>query len=113
MRTCKEIIDAYFQVKLRASIISKKRGGVGAMTPEQIDGAIAVARMAALGTYLANLRDDAIRERYTALSQAVESAVSAAAKTAPEEVARLFEPADQIFAQLNADCVKSAQDRPM
>jgi hypothetical protein len=56
------------------------------MTAEQIDGANAVARLAALGTYLANLRDEAIRARYTELSRAVEKAVNDARRTPPGEV---------------------------
>lgn len=115
MRTCKDVIDAYFQVKMRASVISSNRGNAAApaMTAEQIEGANAVARLSALGTYLANLRDDAVRARYTELSRAVEAAVSAARTTSPPEVVKLFEPADRIFSDLNSDCVKSALDKPM
>jgi hypothetical protein len=112
LRTCKDIIDAYFQVKLRADIISRSRNGAGgAMTSEQIEGANAVARMSALGTYLANLRDDSIRARYTELSIAVEKAVNAARQTPPEGIPKLFEAADRIFADMNADCVSTAKDR--
>ncbi len=116
MRTCKDVIDAYFQVKVRASVISRNRDNAPAtptMTGEQIEGANAVARLSALGTYLANLRDDSVRTRYTELSRAAEAAVSAASTTSPAEVGKLFESADRIFADLNSDCVKSALDRPM
>jgi hypothetical protein len=116
MRTCKEVIDAYFQVKLRATVISRNRGHTGAgdaMTPEQIEGANAIAKMGALGTYLANLRDEAIRRRYTDMNMALAKAVKAAPNTPPEGLEELFAPADAIFADLNADCVKSALDRPM
>jgi hypothetical protein len=116
LRTCKEVIDAYFQVKFRASVISQNRskaGATGAMTPEQIQGANAVAKMGALGTYLANLRDDSVRKRYTDMNIALARAVNDARDTPPEGVDKLFEPADVIFADLNADCVKSALDRPM
>jgi hypothetical protein len=116
MRTCKDVIDAYFQIKVRASVISRNRNaaaGNTAMTAEQIEGANAVARLAALGTYLANLRDESIRARYTQLSQAAEKAVNEAGQTPPAAVDKLFEPSDRIFADLNADCVKSALDRPM
>ena len=117
MRTCKDVIDAYFQVKVRASVISRNRDksavGDQSMTAEQIEGANAVAKLGALGTYLANLRDESIRARYTELSQAVEKAVDSARRTPPAEVDKLFEPADRIFADLNADCVKTALDKPM
>ena len=126
MRTCKDVIDAYFQVKFRASIVSRNRDNASAgsamssgattssaMTSEQIEAANAVARLSALGTYLANLRDESVRVRYTELSLAVDKAVNDARQTPPGALDKLFEPADRIFATLNADCVKSALDKPM
>lgn len=115
MRTCKDVIDAYFQIKFRASVISRSRnaGGETALTAEQVEGENAVARLGALGTYLANLRDESVRARYTELSKAVAIAVIDARKTQPAALEKLFEPADRIFADLNTDCVKSAMDRPM
>lgn len=119
LRTCKDVIDAYFQVKFRASVVSRNRENVGAaspgdgMTSEQIESANAVARMGALGTYLANLRDETVRARYTELSATVAKAVADARQTPPAALEKLFEPADRLFAGLNADCVKSALDKPM
>jgi hypothetical protein len=117
LRTCKDVIDVYFQVKLRAAVISKNRGerasGNAVMTSSQIDGASAVARLGALGTYLANLRDESVRARYTELTMAVDRAMTLAEQTPPAEVAKLFEPADRIFTELNGDCVKTAIDKPM
>ncbi|MBX9776713.1 MAG: hypothetical protein K2Y71_20230 [Xanthobacteraceae bacterium] len=117
MRTCKDVIDAYFQVKFRASVVSRNRDSARAdgatMTPDQIEAANAVARLGALGTYLANLRDENVRVRYTELSVAVAKAVNDARQASPSEVEKLFEPADRIFADLNADCVKTALDKPM
>src|SRR5262245_56717776 len=116
MRTCKEIIDAYFQVKFKAGLVSAGGQRERAGTPnsnaaaEQIDAASAVNKFAALGTYLANLRDDAVRARYTELTRALEQAVADAGRTAPADLDKLFEPADRIFAELNADCVKSAKE---
>lgn len=116
LRTCRDVIDAYFQVKFRAGVISRNRTdtrGEGGLTADQIEGGHAVARIAALGTYLANLRDETVRARYTELSLAVDKAMNAARQVAPAELDTLFEPADRIFAELNADCVKMALDRPM
>jgi hypothetical protein len=117
MRTCKETIDAYFQVKFRASLVSASGERERAGTPnpnaaaEQIDAAAAVNKFAALGTYLANLRDDsAVRARYTELTQALERAVTDARRTPPAALDKLFEPADKIFTELNNDCVKSAKE---
>jgi hypothetical protein len=117
MRTCKEAIDAYFQVKFRAGVVAAAAGGtgVGPSAPSAVDveAGNAVAKFAALGTYLANLRDDAIRRRYTELSRQLEQAVGASRRTAPADLPKLFEPADALFAGLNDDCVKSAQAAPM
>src|SRR5947209_19280228 len=57
MRTCKEIIDAYFQVKFRAGIVSEQSASVSTpagSSSAEIDAANAVNKFAALGTYLAN-----------------------------------------------------------
>jgi hypothetical protein len=117
LRTCKDVIDAYFQVKFRASVVSRNRehskADGAAMNPDQIAAANAVARLGALGTYLANLRDEAVRVRYTELSRTVDKAVADARQTPPAGLDKLFEPADRIFADLNADCVKTALDKPM
>jgi hypothetical protein len=119
LRTCKEIIDAYFQVKFRVGEISSnaERGtamGAGAesavLSAARLEAANAVNRFASLGTYLANLRDDATRERYTNLSQELEKIVTQAARTPRSEVDKLFENADRIFAMMNDDCVKAAKN---
>jgi hypothetical protein len=44
---------------------------------------------------------------------AVDKAVTEARQTPPAGLDKLFEPADLIFATLNADCVKSALVKPM
>src|SRR5262249_22632228 len=116
MRTCKETIDAYFQVKFKAGLLSADgehaRGGAEPISAaERIDAAAAVNKFAALGTYLANLRDDeAIRARSTELVHGLEKAVADAGNTPPAELGRLFEGPDRIFAELNNDCVKSAKE---
>ena len=75
----------------------------------QSDAAAAVARIGALGTYLANLRDDPKRERYTELSRALEKIVADAPRTPAAQREKMFEPADRLFAEMNDDCVKSAK----
>jgi hypothetical protein len=114
MRTCKEIIDAYFQVKFRVGLITASSGQGGSAAPAdsataRIEAANAVNKFAALGTYLANLRDDDRRQQYTELSQGLEKIVSEAARNSSEQVAKLFEPADRLFNDMNTDCVKSAK----
>lgn len=106
MRTCKEIIDAYFQVKFKTGLIA---GSGSPSASQQGDAANAVSHFAALGTYLANLRDDAKRERYTELSLQLERIVKDAPRTPADQLEKLFEPADRLFAEMNDDCVKSAK----
>jgi hypothetical protein len=115
MRTCKETIDAYFQVKFKAGLVSANgehaRAGTAAISSaERIDAEAAVNKFAALGTYLANLRDEIIRARYTELVRALEKAVADAGGTPPGELGRVFEAPDRIFSELNNDCVKSAKE---
>jgi hypothetical protein len=116
MRTCKEVIDAYFQVKFKAGLLSASGERERAGTPDpniatqQVDAGSAVNKFAALGTYLANLRDETIRARYTELSRALERAVAEARRTPPAGLDKLFEGADTIFTELNNDCVKSAKE---
>lgn len=114
MRTCKEIIDAYFQVKAKAGAINanaarQAAGGGGAATDET-DGASAVNKFGALGTYLANLRDDAVREQYTNLTEELGKIMINARRTPPSDFNGLFAVAEPMFAKLNDDCVKSAKD---
>jgi hypothetical protein len=106
MRTCKEIIDAYFQVKFKVGLVAQAGAASAA---QQTDAANAVSHFAALGTYLANLRDDATRERYTSLSRQLEAIVKEAPRAPPDQLEKLFEPADRLFADMNNDCVNSAK----
>lgn len=112
MRTCKEIIDAYFQIKLRASVINTnaRAGGADALSKDEIDGMSAVNKFAALGTYLANLRDDAIRKQYTDLSGELRKIMDNAKRIPPADFSGIFDVADPMFGKLNDDCVKSAKD---
>ena len=109
MRTCKEIIDSYFQVKFKTGLIPASVQAAGNPPAQQVDAAGAANHFAALGTYLANLRDDPKRERYTELSNALEKIVADAPRTPAAQREKMFEPADRLFAEMNDDCVKSAK----
>jgi hypothetical protein len=114
MRTCKEIIDGYFQVKFRIGLLSSDtehgQGATSAGTSQrQVEAANAVNHFAALGTYLANLRDDATRARYTQLSEQLDTIAKQASRASSAELQKLFEPADRMFYEMNNDCVKSAK----
>jgi hypothetical protein len=116
MRTCKEIIDAYFQVKFRARLVNanpERAGAASGSSAEQVEAANAVNRFAALGTYLANLHDEATRERYTKLSWQLEKIVNETRNTPSAEFNKLFDQADRMFTEMNDDCVKTAKAAPM
>ena len=112
MRSCKEIIEAYFQAKVQLGALNTSTAR-GAARMEQTDAANAVAKFAALGTYLANLRDEAIRYRYTQLSLALEKLAADAGKISASELGSRLEPIDREFNEMNNDCVKSAREMPL
>jgi hypothetical protein len=116
MRTCKEIIDAYFQVKFRTGIVSangERERTTG--TPEpgaagaEVEALNAVNKVGALGTYLANMGDATTRKRYTDLTLELEKIVKEAPRLAPGDLSKRFKPADDLFSGMNNDCVKTAQ----
>jgi hypothetical protein len=111
MKTCKEIIDAYFQVKLRVGMLNgagQRAGGA-----EQAEAANAIAKFGALGTYLANLRDESIRVRYTELSGQLEKIAADARGLSPADLERRYAGPDRLFAEMNDDCIKAAKELPM
>jgi hypothetical protein len=107
LKTCKEVIDAYFDVKLRTRLVTAQSARSGE------EAAQAASRFAALGTYLANLRDEGTRARYTELSDMLTRIVAEAPRLAVEERSALFAPADHIFAEMNEDCVRRAKGAPI
>ena len=114
MRTCKEIIDGYFQVKFRVGLLTQnsehgRAAGAAGTSQLQVDAANAVNHFAALGTYLANLRDEATRVTYTQLSEQLNTVTRQASRASSAELQKMFEPADRMFNEMNNDCVKSAK----
>src|SRR5262249_45677599 len=107
MKTCKEIIDGYFQVKLKIGVV--QAAGERASTGMQGEAENAVAKFAALGTYLANLRDETTRVHYTDLSMALEKLSVDARRLSTDEINRRFEAPERAFSEMNADCIKSAK----
>jgi len=113
MRTCKEIIDAYFQVKMKIGAVSTVGDRPGGAALAQSEAENAVAKFAALGTYLANLRDEATRVRYTQLSNDLERLTVDARGMAAAELGKRYEAPDRAFYDMNADCIKSAKEFPL
>jgi hypothetical protein len=114
LKACKEIIEAYFQVKFRIDLLSEagaRSSGAAAngVAIAQIEAGNAVNKFAALGTYLANLRGGTAHEQYTHVTWELEKIVRKAAKTPPADVGKLFEPVDPMFSAMNDDCIKAAK----
>jgi hypothetical protein len=113
LRTCKEIIDAYFQIKVRVAAVNAAGGAAGASTSAQDEAAIAVAKFGALGTYLANLRDESTRERYTQLTTILEKLSTDAARLSAADLNKRSDVPDREFSEMNSDCIKSAKELPL
>jgi len=109
LRTCKEIIDAYFKIKVRVAAVN----GAGDKTAAQLEAANAVAKFGALGTYLANLRDEPTRQRYTQLTVNLEKLAGDAAGLSAAALSKRYEVPDREFYEMNADCIKSAKELPL
>jgi hypothetical protein len=116
MHTCKDVIDAYFQVKFRAGIVSEngaRERATGTPVPgaaaAQIEALNAVNKVGALGTYLANLSNERARDHYTRLTEELEKIAKEAPRLAPADLNSRFGAADELFSGMNSDCVKSAK----
>jgi hypothetical protein len=116
-RTCKELIEAYFQVKLRVGLLMNaaeraQPQGAPAARAFELEAANAVSKIGALGTYLANFQDEATRARYTDFTNELQRVV-VAARTAPDNARKLFERADHLFSDMNDSRVRLARSAPL
>lgn len=109
LRTCKEIIDAYFQIKVRIGVVNGDSASASART----EAANAVAKFGALGTYLANLRNETTRVRYTQLTTDLEKLSTDAANLSAADLNKRYETPDREFGEMNSDCIKSAKELPL
>ena len=115
-RTCRDIIDSYFQIKLKTAMLAAaaerlRAGRIADIIAYEAEAANAASHFAALGTYLANFQDDAARQRYTELSWELVGIVKAARETDPAAVDKLFEKAEGMFGRMNDDCIKTTQTK--
>jgi hypothetical protein len=92
MRTCKDIIDSYFQIKLKVSLLAASPN-----ENRETEAANAVSHFAALGTYLANLQDNGARERYSRLSQELTKVATEAKNTPTNAIEKSFGASDTLF----------------
>lgn len=113
LRTCRDIIDAYFQIKMRAYAMNEtmaKQDGSGSIDPlVQREAEASVFRFGALGTFLANFRDDRVRERYTQLSAKLFAIARDSYRAPRADFDRAYAEVDTLFAEINEDCARTAR----
>lgn len=106
LKTCRDIIEAFFAFRLRAEEANAQRDSSDTTRREMKS---LVYRFGALGTYLANFTPETARTRYSALSWSLNEIAEKAATLPPADFAAKFAEADKAFGALNEDCVKSTQ----
>lgn len=112
LRTCRDIIDAYFQIRLRAMAMHEAhvaRATEGVDAAMRRDAEANVFKFGALGTFLANFRDDAVRQRYTELSWKLLAIVRETYAQPREPFDRAYAEADGLFGEMNEDCARTAR----
>ena len=117
IRTCRDIIETYFQVKLKVGLLMTAErasgGGTDGESTRETEATNAVSRFAALGTYLANFQDEDVRFRYTQLSRELSNVVMLARNIPAADFDKSFAKADELFATMNQDCVRTAKTAPL
>jgi flagellar basal body-associated protein FliL len=113
LRTCKEILEGHAQVQFRAKILSQtgeraRSGGSADMTAARNEADNALIKYISLATYLANLQPQA-RERYTLLSIELEKTLNDAPRLTSSDLKARFDKSDQMFTDMNEDCVRMAK----
>lgn len=115
-RTCKDLIDVYFQIKFRTNALAaalerEKNPNSPSVIAASSEALNTVSRFAAFGTYLANFQGEDKRVQYTALSNELARVIDLAHNTPTGDASKLFGKADELFGAMNADCVQSATTR--
>ena len=110
LRTCREIIEVFFAYRVKAEE-ANRRGAARVEEAEQNRRELKAlaARFGAIATHLANFTPQAMRARYTALFNQLNTLGDTAAALPPEAFARALGEADAAFNSLNEDCVSTTQ----
>jgi hypothetical protein len=112
LRTCREIIDTYFQVRMRSHAMNEIAGGDGAPAVEPVmrrEAEAQVYKFGALGTFLANFRDQAVRQRYTDLTGKLLAIARESYRLPRADFEKAYAEADILFGDMNEDCARSAR----
>ncbi len=112
LRTCKEIIDVFFQLRLLAEESNQSRNSQNALSVQNTMSMKVLAyKFGALGTFLANFRDEAVRQRYTELSFDLLRIANEAGTLAAADFETLYTKVDKSFTAVNDDCAHAAHAR--
>ena len=98
---------------MRIGAVNAAGAQAAAGSPARTEASVAVAKFGALGTYLANLRDEDTRERYTQLSSDLKTLSNEAARLSAADLNKRYEVPDSEFTGMNSDCIKSAKELPL
>jgi hypothetical protein len=109
LRTCRDIIEVFFQLRLRAEEANRMQEAASATMLSEMK-ALAY-KFGAFGTFLANFQDEAVRVRYTELAWELQAIAENAGKLGKPDFDKRFAVADERFGKLNEDCVKAAQSK--
>jgi hypothetical protein len=107
LKTCRDIIDVFFQFRLKAEEASHRQAGASPMLGSEMKSL--ASKFGAYGTFLANFQDEDVRYRYTILARELAAIAEAAGGMAQPDLAQRFAKAEEAFGKLNEDCVKAAQ----
>lgn len=114
LRTCRDIIDACFQTRLRTAalndaVATMARSADPADHLARREAEASVSRFGALGTFLANFRDDALRERCTQLAAKLLAIARDTDKQPREACAKANAEAAPLFGEMNEDRARTAR----
>jgi len=115
IRTCREIIETYFQVKQKVGVLmpAADRGNIAGASRvtenNRLEAQAAIAKFGGLGTYLANFQDAGTRARYTDLTKTLTGVMENARNVQLADIDKLFAPAEKLFALMNEDCARLAR----
>ncbi len=109
LKTCRDIIDVFFQFRLKAEEASHMQAAASPMLGLEMRSL--ASKFGAYGTFLANFQGEDVRYRYTMLARELAALAEAAGGMAIGDFSTRFAKAEEAFGGLNEDCVKAAQAR--
>ncbi len=109
LRSCKEVIEVFFDFRLKAEQLNAMSATPGSrIEAARSELKSVVYKFGATGTFLANFAPDMARERYAALAWDMLDLAEKAGTLAAGQFESRFAKIDEAFSTMNSDCVRSA-----